>query len=376
MSTKYLDYSGLSYFWNKLKNYLATTSHSGLMSATDKAKVDSINTDGTIAYYRKEESVYVTKTANENTIPIGVSGFTAADMLLVDINGLDLSEGEEYEISGTNVVLDTPIGTIGTPVHFVVLRAVTATVSDYDALKGDDGVVQDVLQNGVSVLGQDGVARIVAETDVGTSTPTADTTAKFDNDVHMNSTDMTTGSGSELEDFIDGLNVSGGSPLLDMFYPVGSYYETSDDTFDPNVRWGGTWVRETAGLVHVSASIGAGTDYEVIGAPTDTQDGGSEYIQEHSHGFTNPTIDNASGTHNHTITVRYRTKALASGTAQSQPYANASSTSTAIAYTSSTGGHGHSYSANGSVNAVSGATAGQGDNMMPYINVVRWHRTA
>ena len=27
-------------------------------------------------------------------------------------------------------------------------------------------------------------------------------------------------------------------------YPVGSYFETSDSTFDPNVVWGGTWTSE------------------------------------------------------------------------------------------------------------------------------------
>lgn len=43
----------------------------------------------------------------------------------------------------------------------------------------------------------------------GTPIPTADTNAQFDSDAHMNSTDMTTGADSELEDFIDGLNVSG-----------------------------------------------------------------------------------------------------------------------------------------------------------------------
>lgn len=31
------------------------------------------------------------------------------------------------------------------------------------------------------------------------------------------------------------------------FWPVGSYYETSDATFDPNVAWGGTWSSTTAG---------------------------------------------------------------------------------------------------------------------------------
>lgn len=29
--------------------------------------------------------------------------------------------------------------------------------------------------------------------------------------------------------------------LIDMFYPVGSYYETSDAEFDPNKSWGGKW---------------------------------------------------------------------------------------------------------------------------------------
>ena len=32
---------------------------------------------------------------------------------------------------------------------------------------------------------------------------------------------------------------------VDFFYPVGSYYETSDSTFDPNTTWGGTWTTET-----------------------------------------------------------------------------------------------------------------------------------
>lgn len=44
----------------------------------------------------------------------------------------------------------------------------------------------------------------------GTPIPTADTNAQFDSDAHMNSTDMTTGADSELENFIDGLNVGTG----------------------------------------------------------------------------------------------------------------------------------------------------------------------
>lgn len=74
-----------------------------------------------------------------------------------------------------------------------------------------------------------------------TDIPTADKVAEFDSTAHMNSTDMTS---SEVEDFVEDLDM-GASGLLNMFYPVGSYYETSDSTFDPNVRWGGTWVQDT-----------------------------------------------------------------------------------------------------------------------------------
>lgn len=33
--------------------------------------------------------------------------------------------------------------------------------------------------------------------------------------------------------------------LFDFIHPVGSYYETSDTSFDPNVTWGGTWEKST-----------------------------------------------------------------------------------------------------------------------------------
>lgn len=29
--------------------------------------------------------------------------------------------------------------------------------------------------------------------------------------------------------------------LLDVFYPIGSFYETTNSSFDPNTEWGGTW---------------------------------------------------------------------------------------------------------------------------------------
>ena len=45
--------------------------------------------------------------------------------------------------------------------------------------------------------------------------------------------------------------------VLDMFYPVGSYYHTSDPDFNPNSAWGGTWAKLGEGQVLLSA----GTNY-------------------------------------------------------------------------------------------------------------------
>lgn len=171
MAPKYLDENGLAYFWTKIKSYLATTTHSGLMSPEDKAKVDAITSQGTIAYYRKLESTYTT-TGSISTIPVGISGLSTADMLMVDVDGWDFIEGTDYTRSGTDIVLTNPITEAGHIVHFVALRAVTASVSDYSILKGDPGPVGDVLLDGTSVLDQRGYA--ILDNLMSTVTPKVD----------------------------------------------------------------------------------------------------------------------------------------------------------------------------------------------------------
>ena len=47
--------------------------------------------------------------------------------------------------------------------------------------------------------------------------------------------------------------------LWKTVYPVGSYYETSDTSFNPNTSWGGTWVLENDGTVLVSKSTTSGS---------------------------------------------------------------------------------------------------------------------
>ena len=49
--------------------------------------------------------------------------------------------------------------------------------------------------------------------------------------------------------------------LLDFCHPVGSYYDTSDTLFDPNVAWGGTWELDTDGVVYGSKSLTNGSPF-------------------------------------------------------------------------------------------------------------------
>lgn len=132
--------------------------------------------------------------------------------------------------------------------------------------------------------------------------------------------------------------------LVDIFYPPGSYYETSDSDFDPNIRWGGIWELEMAGQVHVSA----GTGY-AIGA--------------------------TGGEATHTLTVD-----------EMPSHRHHSSDDPNAAYNSLTTSGAHAVVANPgttsywrNITPYNGWTQYSGDsqahnNMQPYIVVNRWHR--
>lgn len=48
--------------------------------------------------------------------------------------------------------------------------------------------------------------------------------------------------------------------LLDIFYPVGTIYETADSSFTPATKWGGTWVKvEGRMLLGSSSSYAVGS---------------------------------------------------------------------------------------------------------------------
>ena len=46
---------------------------------------------------------------------------------------------------------------------------------------------------------------------------------------------------------------------IDLYYPVGTYYETSNVNFNPNIEWGGTWEKEEDGTVLSSKSTVTGS---------------------------------------------------------------------------------------------------------------------
>lgn len=194
---------------------------------------------------------------------------------------------------------------------------------------------------------------------------------------------------------------------LNIIYPIGSYYETSlpitptsghsfennnltDEEiascginwFDPRVIWGGTWILEIAGMMHVSG----GTGYAVAKANNangaGAKDGGSKdaIIPYHNHTFTG----NALGNHAHgPASGSYFVSASISG--EGETYSGTlDGSGYKLAHIKSTGGFGWgATTGNKSAGTPSGTVKYAGTegnrtnaNMPPHINVYRWHRTA
>lgn len=149
--------------------------------------------------------------------------------------------------------------------------------------------------------------------------------------------------------------------ILSVFYPVGSYYETSDTTFNPNTAWGGTWVLETAGQFHVSA----GTGY----AAGSTGGSADAIVPYHRHSVAKVTDAITGGAHTHDIENR----SVYSGSSNYIAlFKGGTGTSTNAALSET---HTHDLPAhNTDYEGTSGNTTGA--NMPPYIAVNRWHRTA
>lgn len=91
------------------------------------------------------------------------------------------------------------------------------------------------------------------------------------------------------------------SDLLNMFYPVGSVYETMESSFDPNKKWGGTWER-------IKGRVLVGVDENDSDFNTAEKTGGEKThtlvvseLPQHTHANyakrINITINNSGNTH-------------------------------------------------------------------------------
>ena len=166
--------------------------------------------------------------------------------------------------------------------------------------------------------------------------------------------------------------------IFNLFYPKGSYYEThlpytinghsyDDDNltnneialcgetwFDPRIAWGGTWILETEGQVHVSA----GANYTVAGALTNTSDDG-----EATHTLTiaeMPSHTHIQNQHRHSMGNLW-----SNGSGSDSKYTMDSKRTNVERFTS--------YTTPTNQNTGGGQAH---NNMQPYIVVYRWHRTA
>lgn len=144
--------------------------------------------------------------------------------------------------------------------------------------------------------------------------------------------------------------------LLEIFYPVGSYYETSDANFNPNTAWGGTWVLDSKGRVTVGYDPGQ-TEFNSIGKT----DG------EKMHQLTVSEMP----AHYHSRIVFYNNGEWTVGDGTG---IGGKQTDSHSVFMTNVGASDNSELSHYSTNAAGGYDAH--NNLQPYIVVNRWHRTA
>lgn len=140
--------------------------------------------------------------------------------------------------------------------------------------------------------------------------------------------------------------------MIDKIYPIGSYYETSDPNFDPNVEWGGTWIKDSKGLVTIGAyANGESGDNSYV----NTYIKQGEIIGENEHQLT----INEIPSHNH------RVNELNDGPGKYPNWGNESGWGVAAQNMNGNGGQSNTaYTGNGESHNI----------IQPSIGVYRWHR--
>lgn len=149
--------------------------------------------------------------------------------------------------------------------------------------------------------------------------------------------------------------------LVDLFYPVGTWYSTSDAAFNPNKVWGGNWELLEEGRVLLSAgqNYTAGRSYG-NNSPTLTDN-----QIAHKHDFTNPKIPN----HHHAIPGNWST-----GSGSTTAYMTTANRSATTRTTSTDGGGG--VCSGGDVHRLGATTRSAYSTMQLSTAAYLWHRTA
>lgn len=197
------------------------------------------------------------------------------------------------------------------------------------------------------------------------------------------------------------------SALVDLFYPVGSYYETSDTAFDPNVTWGGEWIEDTKGRATV-AKADSGT-FDTVGntGGDETVTLTSNNLPTHTHTYDKASTTTGAATgntgsttlttdqipsHNHGGAFSYDSASNkitnggcyqgGGGTLLNVLHIE-SSTTHSILPVSVGSGQGHTHTLNSHTHSITNSSTSSGNggfsntainNLQPYIVVKRWHR--
>ena len=176
--------------------------------------------------------------------------------------------------------------------------------------------------------------------------------------------------------------------LFDFMHPVGSYYETSDTSFDPNVSWGGIWQLDSAGKVTVARDAND-ADFDTIGETggvkthlhtTGNFTLGTNHIPAHTHGsktLTGGWKDNSMCSLNSVNKLGNVSGIVTRATSKGdQYYTTSGRTKTANQYDEITITATHTHDSVGGGQAHNHGNTGNGSNVQPYVVVNRWHRTA
>jgi len=172
--------------------------------------------------------------------------------------------------------------------------------------------------------------------------------------------------------------------LINIFYPVGTYYETTNANFDPNVAWAGsTWQRVADGRALIAGGGSSGyTVGSVYGEKTHKIT--VSEMPTHNHGATSATngahshsaSTGSAGTHTHKFITRNGTGA--SGNVAEMQWSSGGYDGNI----SSDGAHTHSVTignGGGHSHAITVGNTGSGAAMslvQPSVAVARWLRTA